>query len=390
MVSVHVQDSVQQQGNTTAPQASTWNFAGVSAGTESNASTGIGTADNLSFKSSAALPVGNIISNRGDVSLTSAGTAIANARTGGGSNVSANNITLTAGTTIGSGTALNINSAYSSTGVVTATASGAIAIDEIAGNLSLNQVRTTGGIITLTSAGAILDGRSSGGPTDNVESSQAPTLSAGSGIGTLADFLVTNVVKMQANAGTGGLFIHNISSGGLVLGGGPTVSLTGASVNLLSDSALTVSNAVLASGAVALSAPTITASSGATVQSTTSSVTLTATGHRDAPDGQPPIREPRERAGWHQQHRLRRLHHCHRRRHFRPLGRDHGRRRQRHHQPLPVARRRAAERGRRRRHERHALHLRYHRQRHLHDHQHHGHTWRASTQSPTATSTPSR
>ena len=362
--SVHVQDSVQQQGNTTAPQASTWNFAGVSAGTELDASTGIGTADNLSFKSSAALPVGNIISNRGDVTLT-AGTAIANARTGGGSNVSANNITLTAGTTIGSGTALNINSAYSSTGVVTATASGAIAIDEIAGNLSLNQVRTTGGIITLTSAGAILDGRSSGGPTDNVESSQAPTLSAASGIGTLADFLVTNVVKMQANAGTGGLFIHNISSGGLVLGGGPTVSLTGASVNLLSDSALTVSQRASwhREPSRRLSAPTIhRLPAERRCAAPTSSVTLTATRRRDAPDGQPPIREPRERPGCHQQHRLGRLDHCHLRRHFRPLGRDHGRRRQRHHQPRPVARRRAAERGRRRRHERHALHLRYHRQ----------------------------
>ena len=277
VVSLRVQDGQQQQGNTTAPQASTWNFAGVSAGTELDANAGSTTAVNLSFTSAGDLLVGSVLSDLGDVSLT-AGDAISNARTNGGSNVTADNITLTAGTTIGAGTALNIDSAHSAAGAVTADAAGSITLDEIAGNLSLNRVESTNGTITLTSAGSILDGRSGGGPADNVETTGGlANLSAGSGIGTSLLNLVVNVAELAANAGPAALFIDSIATAALLVGGGP-IGLAGASVSLVAAGAVLVSNEVVAPGTVALTAPAVDVLGGATVQSSNKSVTLSATG----------------------------------------------------------------------------------------------------------------
>ena len=278
-INLTIEDGEQQQGNTTTTQLSTWNFNGVSTGTQLNANAGNTTAVNLSFTGSGNLLIGSILSVLGDVSLTSTDGAIDNARPGGGSNVTANTITLSAVTaTIGAGTALNIDSAHTAAGTVTADAAGSITLDQIAGNLTLNQVQSTGGgTITLTSSVGAIFGSS--GPADNVQTSGLADLTAESGIGTELLNLVVNVANLVANAGAGALFIDSIATAALMVSGVPVGGLAGASVYLLAAGALTVSNNVLAPGAVALSAASIDVEDGATVKSTNSSVTLSATGN---------------------------------------------------------------------------------------------------------------
>src|SRR5262249_55000879 len=226
VIDLRIQDG-QQRTTANGPlteQASSYNFGGVSAGTELDADAGGSTAVNLSFTSPGGVPVGSVTSRLGAVRLTAAG-AIRAARPGGAPDVIANNVTLIAGSTIGAGNPLLLDSAHRASGTVTATAGGMIALNEVAGNLSLNQVRSTGGNVFLTAAGQILDGRpGTGAPPNNVETTTGlADLSAGLGIGTAPHNLVTSVADLEASAGTGALYINNNSPSPLLIGGGGPV-----------------------------------------------------------------------------------------------------------------------------------------------------------------------
>src|SRR5262249_17948860 len=88
VIDLRIQDG-QQRTTATGPlteQASSYNFGGVSAGTELDADAGGSTAVNLSFTSPGDVPVGSVTSRLGDVRLTAAG-AIRAARPGGAPDV---------------------------------------------------------------------------------------------------------------------------------------------------------------------------------------------------------------------------------------------------------------------------------------------------------------
>src|SRR5262249_51347960 len=192
----------QQQTTTNGPtttQNSSYNFGGVSVTTQLDVDAGGSTAFNVSFTAPGDLPIDSVISRQGDVSLI-AGGAIRATRSGGAADVAANNITLTAGSTIGAGNVFLIDSAHFAAGTVTATAGGTIALNEVAQDLSLNQVKSTGGNISITSAGQILDGRPSGGPPNNVETTAGlAVLSAGTGVGGAARNPLTNLAQLDAS-----------------------------------------------------------------------------------------------------------------------------------------------------------------------------------------------
>ena len=142
------------------------------AATELDADAGVNTPVDLTFTAMGNLPVGSIISRKGDVSLT-AGGAIKAIRDNGATVIAANNINLAAGTTINGGSVsipLLIDAAYSGAGDVTARADGSIWLDQVAGNLSLNQVQSAAGNIELQAPGALVDGRSgTSAPANNVQ-----------------------------------------------------------------------------------------------------------------------------------------------------------------------------------------------------------------------------
>ena len=123
-------------GLTTA-QVSSYNFANVSASTYLHADTQstTRTAVNLSFTTSDDLLIDSVRSNFGDVRLT-AGGAIVALSSSNAAEVTGNNPTLIATSTIGAGNALNVDSAHSASGTVTATAGGTIVLHEVAGDLS--------------------------------------------------------------------------------------------------------------------------------------------------------------------------------------------------------------------------------------------------------------
>ena len=115
----------QPAGQTTAtPQASTYNLSSVAATQRLDVDAGTNTAVTVAITANGDLNVGTITSAEGDVSLTSTGGSIVDATGGTATNVSANNVTLDAGGSIGTASdPLTIDSAYSGTGLVNATAS---------------------------------------------------------------------------------------------------------------------------------------------------------------------------------------------------------------------------------------------------------------------------
>ncbi|MFO0928938.1 MAG: hypothetical protein U0736_18270 [Gemmataceae bacterium] len=247
---------------------------------ELNADAGLATPVDLAFTAAGDLPVGTVVSHRGDVTLT-AGGAIRATRPGGTPDVAGADLTLTAGTTIGP---LGIDSSLAGAGIVTATAAGAITLDETAGDLTLNRVKSANGTITLNAAGAILDGRSGvGAPPVNLDTPGRAVLTAGTGIG-VGSPLLTKIAELQANAGTGVLNVSNandltIPADGafglqgqtitVTTGGGLTVAKEVAAVNsvlLTAGGAIDVRRSVRSGNRTALTGTTITLVDGATVQ----------------------------------------------------------------------------------------------------------------------------
>ena len=122
------------------------------------------------------LRVGTIVSTLGDVTLTSQSN-IVDAIGGTQAKVTGNNITLTAsGGSIGSDlNDLEIDSAYSAAGQVTAQAASDVYLEETSGNLTVNQISATGGQVRLTTL--------FGATTDNdIVVSSGHTVSAGGSI----------------------------------------------------------------------------------------------------------------------------------------------------------------------------------------------------------------
>ncbi|WP_193789043.1 hypothetical protein, partial [Zavarzinella formosa] len=246
---------------------------------ELNVDAGVSTPVDLSITATGDLPVGSVISRRGNVRLT-AGGAIITKRPGGATDLIGNNLTLVAGTTIGAASPLAIVSSFTAPGVVNASAAGDINLRQVTGNLSLNQVKSATGNISLQSAGRLIDGRSGvGSPPDAVE---APTgkalLSAGLGIGSQTQNLVTKVAYLEAEAGLGELFVNNIGTNLIIGGGGAISGVNGATVNVVTAGDLTVNENSVASGLIAMTAGSITISGGVAVRSDNSSVTLSASG----------------------------------------------------------------------------------------------------------------
>ncbi len=188
----------------------------------------------------------------------------------------------------------------------------------MAGNTAVDQIQATGSV-TLISTGAISHG--SGGGTDITATGL--TLSAGTGIGTAAQPLVTQVPTLNATnttsgdidiantaATSAGLNITGISNAGggnvdisdtenAALGQGITVtgpiSATGTgtdNVTINSGSPLTIAANVTSAGAITLTAAAdsppfdnLTVDPGVTIQSTGSSVSLSAGNNINVPSG---------------------------------------------------------------------------------------------------------
>lgn len=160
--------------------------------------------------------VGTIASMAGDVTLATLAGSILEVSVDATSDVSGTNITLTAqGGGFGAPTsALDIDSSYSGAGLVKVNAAQDVWLDETAGDLNLDQVVSTSGGVGLTAAGQILDDVDSG--AIDISGGWA-ILTAGSGIGTSSDALETEVDRLEASGGIGGIWIDN--TGGLIIGG---------------------------------------------------------------------------------------------------------------------------------------------------------------------------
>ncbi len=218
------------------------------------------------------------------------------------------------GTVIGSPTAPIV---LQVTGAVNVTAGPTDSYLQVAGSTAVNQINATGSV-TLISTGAISHG--SGGGTDITATGL--TISAANGIGTMTNHLVTQVPTLSAtNTSSGDIYIDNTtatpalditgisnSGGGNInisnTGNGPTddgINVTGpisaaggtAGINITSGSPLTIASNVIGPGAITLTAAAdapyvgnnLTVDSGVTVQSTASSVSLSAGNNIDIPDG---------------------------------------------------------------------------------------------------------
>ena len=222
---------------------------------------------------------GAITAQGGDASLTASGGSITDGTDGASTDVTANNVTLSASAGIGTTSDyFRIDSSHASLGVVTATASQDIDLDQTAGSLNLGLVDSTGGNVALTSAGAITDGEAG---TAIVLEAADPVLVATTGIGTAAAPIQAQVSELAANAGSGGLWLDN--TGNLTIG--VLRNVTGLSAGGVLDvttiGSMSVDQDVSAPGSLTLEAipPSgtsdfLTVPAGVEVQSTGSSITI--------------------------------------------------------------------------------------------------------------------
>lgn len=185
--------------------------------------------DSIALSSPGNLPVGNISSQSGDVTLDASGLIV------GGGTISGRNITLAAGGDIGGSEFITTNGpaytpalsspvAMNATGVVSATGPGNINLDQANGNLTLANV-SAGGEALVTAGGAILDGAPSGAAAVTASEVVLNAASLGAGGSPLP---VAATYQFDASA-TGD--INVLSTGTLLIG---DVASSAGAVNLTS------------------------------------------------------------------------------------------------------------------------------------------------------------
>ncbi|MEX0958007.1 MAG: LEPR-XLL domain-containing protein [Burkholderiales bacterium] len=179
------------------------------------------------------LRLGRVVSAGGDVRLEAAG-SILDGQGGTGNNVEAANVRLAAeGGSIGAGdNAVEIDSG----GLVTASGLQSIFLAETAGDLVLDLIASSLGAVQLTAAAAIRDGDDDAGIDI---SATAAVLIAGTGIGASGNALETAIGALDADAGSGGLWMVN--SGALEVG---DVTAAG-DVSIVALSPITVTGAIV-------------------------------------------------------------------------------------------------------------------------------------------------
>ena len=233
----------------------------------SGTSTGAG---NIALNETTGVMLTSLSNSNGSISVSAGGTVTAGLVTAGASNVDinvANGSLLSAASDatadiVGGTVTLNVTGAGNTIGISTAvldvdattlnaSTNGAAAddifIDDEAGGVAIDVVNAgAGGDVFLTAVG--------GAMTDaNVASNNITAadlvLRAASGIGQTADELETTVNRLEADGGTGGVFITN--TGALTIGGisGVTgVSATSGDIRVTASSPLTVDEDVIESG----------------------------------------------------------------------------------------------------------------------------------------------
>jgi hypothetical protein len=155
------------------------------------------------------MAVGSIVSLHGNVTLTSAG-AIIDSTGDAATDVFGNNISMTALGSIGTfANDLDIDSGFSGPGVMTALSiRGDVALHETSGDLLVASAFAAGAV-DLTSAGSILDANSGASEGANIHGVSSILIAAGA-IGTAKDSLDTDVLRLEALAQGGGIWIDNI------------------------------------------------------------------------------------------------------------------------------------------------------------------------------------
>ena len=264
---------MQSGASGTTPQNSVYTFTGVAASQQVNIDAGTSTAVNIALAAPGDLNVGTVTSRRGDVTLSAVG-SILDATADTATNVTGNNITLTAGGSIGTAAdPLLIDASHVSPGLVDATAAQVIALSQTSGNLTLGMVKA-GTKAILSAAGAILGGGTSS-PTLTAASA---ALAAGSEIGTAADPLATKLAALAATAGSDGIWLSN--SGDLAIDASSVIGLSSSGpISLSTSGALNAGELIVTGGNISLTASgDITIPDGVLIQSSLGSVVLSSTG----------------------------------------------------------------------------------------------------------------
>lgn len=286
-VSLTIGDGESQTAGQTP--ASYYNLSGVAA-QQLSVVAGNSTPVTVNITAEGDLNLDTVKSVQGDVALTSTSGSIVDATKNKFTNVIANNITLSAGGTIGTLIdPLEIDSGSGGgAGVVNATAGQTINLDQTAGNLSLGSIKA-GDVATISSAGTIVNGLGSSGT--NLKASAA-VLTAVSGIGSATSKPIeTSVQQLVAAGGSGPIEVENSgslaisNSAALAAAAGNTgvqvpagLSATGDIGITVDAGSLSVDQNVSTAGAIDVTAAgDITVAPGVLVASTNSSVTLDAT-----------------------------------------------------------------------------------------------------------------
>src|SRR5208337_3593469 len=196
-------------GNGNSPQNGSYTFTNVAVTGMLNIDAGTSTAVALSVAATGDLPLGSVDSREGDVSVSASG-SILDATGGLKTNLTGSTITIAAGSAIGSTSDyVKIDSSHSSPGLVNATSTGDLFLDQTTGSMTLGQVISSTGNVTLTAPASILDGS----PTNQVALQGVfANLSAGSGIGTAAAPIQAMLGNVAADAGSGGIWINNLGA----------------------------------------------------------------------------------------------------------------------------------------------------------------------------------
>ncbi len=317
-VDLTIADAAGQTGGQTdtTPEPSTYNLGGVKVSQRINVSAGNSTAVSVMLSGTANLLVGTITSPLGNISLSAAGmiglgtvtashgtiTATANGGpiTAGqfaSTSLIANTITLVSSASIGAGSGgslpLKIDSSYSASGLLNATAADEIDIDQVAGDLNLGTV-ASGMLADITSAGSIFD---PGVATIIALAAQSAILTAVKAIGTPSNPIQTGPINgssaLDVTADSAeGLYLSN--TGMLtILGSGASSGLTASGdIDVSSAGLLDVQQNVSAGGDITLSASdpapdgqVLNVENGVSVQSTSGSVMLHGTGNDQATRG---------------------------------------------------------------------------------------------------------
>ena len=281
-------------GATTAATSSTYNLLSVAVSQAVSIVAGSSTAVDVNLTIAGDLPVGLITSAQGSLTLTSTGGSIYNATgtsTSDNVNLKATSITLNApsgdiGTIGGSEVPLGLASPQplTTSDVVNAIAGQDVHLNQPAGDLSLGLINV-GGIALISSGGAILRAQTSG---TAILSAEGAVLLAQTGIGTTARHLATSLQQLLASAGGGPLEIVN--SGPLAISSSaaaaaepgvsfPTTLSASGPISISAGGSLDIEQSVSATASVDLTAVgDITVDPGISVTSTSSTVTLDATG----------------------------------------------------------------------------------------------------------------